>query len=115
MLVRRLLSVPNVARSTQCRLASTKPFSLTAKKKLFDISINPSTSNVTESPQPKTPARTRFAPSPTGKIHIGSLRTALYNYLLAKSTGGQFLLRLEDTDQVIIQSTLNLVICLLIS
>lgn len=46
-----------------------------------------------------TPARTRFAPSPTGFLHLGSLRTALYNYLLAKSTGGQFLLRLEDTDQ----------------
>lgn len=49
--------------------------------------------------QPSGPARTRFAPSPTGYLHLGSLRTALYNYLLAKSTGGQFLLRLEDTDQ----------------
>lgn len=49
---------------------------------------------------PETPARTRFAPSPTGYLHLGSLRTALYNYLLAKATGGQFLLRLEDTDQV---------------
>lgn len=49
--------------------------------------------------QPNTPARTRFAPSPTGYLHLGSLRTALYNYLLAKSSGGQFLLRLEDTDQ----------------
>lgn len=48
---------------------------------------------------PTFPARTRFAPSPTGYLHLGSLRTALYNYLLAKSTGGQFLLRLEDTDQ----------------
>ncbi|KAG7701093.1 hypothetical protein KL930_000454 [Ogataea haglerorum] len=47
----------------------------------------------------KTPARTRFAPSPTGFLHLGSLRTALYNYLLARATGGQFLLRLEDTDQ----------------
>ncbi|MCJ1377020.1 Glutamate--tRNA ligase mitochondrial [Xylographa soralifera] len=43
-------------------------------------------------------ARTRFAPSPTGYLHLGSLRTALYNYLLAKATGGQFLLRIEDTD-----------------
>ncbi|KAI0389402.1 hypothetical protein F5Y17DRAFT_449027 [Xylariaceae sp. FL0594] len=48
---------------------------------------------------PSTAARTRFAPSPTGYVHIGSLRTALYNYLLAKATGGQFLLRVEDTDQ----------------
>lgn len=46
-----------------------------------------------------SPARTRFAPSPTGLIHLGSLRTALYNYLLAKATKGQFILRLEDTDQ----------------
>lgn len=46
------------------------------------------------------PARTRFAPSPTGYLHIGSLRTALYNYLLARATGGQFLIRIEDTDRV---------------
>ena len=44
------------------------------------------------------PARVRFAPSPTGRFHIGGARTALYNYLLAKQTGGQFILRLEDTD-----------------
>lgn len=44
-------------------------------------------------------ARTRFAPSPTGQMHLGSLRTALFNYLYAKKTGGQFLLRIEDTDQ----------------
>lgn len=41
----------------------------------------------------------RFAPSPTGFVHIGSLRTALYNYLFAKKTGGKYLLRVEDTDQ----------------
>jgi glutamyl-tRNA synthetase len=43
-------------------------------------------------------ARVRFAPSPTGRFHIGSARTALYNYLLARQTGGSFLLRIEDTD-----------------
>lgn len=43
--------------------------------------------------------RTRFAPSPTGFLHIGSLRTALYAYALAKHSGGDFLLRIEDTDQ----------------
>ncbi|KAL8683754.1 MAG: hypothetical protein Q9186_000240 [Xanthomendoza sp. 1 TL-2023] len=48
---------------------------------------------------PSSPARTRFAPSPTGYLHLGSLRTALFNYLLAKATGGQFLLRIEDTDK----------------
>ena len=44
-------------------------------------------------------ARVRFAPSPTGRTHLGSGRTALYNYLLARQTGGQFILRIEDTDQ----------------
>ncbi|KAK1827220.1 hypothetical protein QBC39DRAFT_315092 [Podospora conica] len=48
---------------------------------------------------PGTPCRTRFAPSPTGFLHLGSLRTALFNFLLAKATGGQFILRIEDTDQ----------------
>ena len=43
--------------------------------------------------------RTRFAPSPTGFMHVGNLRTALYSYLTAKSQGGDFLLRIEDTDQ----------------
>ena len=42
---------------------------------------------------------TRFAPSPTGYLHIGNLRTALFNYLIARKTGGQFILRLDDTDQ----------------
>lgn len=43
--------------------------------------------------------RVRFAPSPTGPLHIGGVRTALYNYLFAKNHGGKFLLRIEDTDQ----------------
>lgn len=43
--------------------------------------------------------RTRFAPSPTGYLHVGGLRTALYAYLVAKQNGGKFVLRIEDTDQ----------------
>ncbi len=46
-----------------------------------------------------TPARTRFAPSPTGTLHIGGVRTALYSWLIARQTGGQFVLRIEDTDR----------------
>lgn len=46
------------------------------------------------------PTRVRFAPSPTGALHIGGIRTALYNYLFARKTGGVFILRIEDTDQV---------------
>ena len=45
------------------------------------------------------PARTRFAPSPTGYLHVGGVRTALFAWLVARQTGGQFILRLEDTDK----------------
>lgn len=45
------------------------------------------------------PVRTRFAPSPTGYMHVGNLRTALYTYLQARHSGGTFILRIEDTDQ----------------
>ena len=50
-------------------------------------------------PASEKPARVRFAPSPTGATHLGSARTALYNHLLARQTGGQFILRIEDTDR----------------
>ena len=45
------------------------------------------------------PTKTRYAPSPTGDPHIGNIRTALFEYLFARSTGGEFLLRIEDTDR----------------
>lgn len=45
------------------------------------------------------PFRVRFAPSPTGSLHLGSLRTALFNFLWASKNQGAFLLRIEDTDQ----------------
>ena len=48
---------------------------------------------------PKGEVRTRFAPSPTGYMHVGNLRTALYTYLIARNQGGKFVLRIEDTDQ----------------
>ena len=43
--------------------------------------------------------RLRFAPSPTGPLHIGGLRTALYNFLISRSLGGKFIIRIEDTDR----------------
>ena len=52
-----------------------------------------------ESRIPKGKVRTRFAPSPTGYMHVGNLRTALYTWLIARSQGGTFILRIEDTDQ----------------
>lgn len=48
---------------------------------------------------PRGEVRTRFAPSPTGYMHVGNLRTALYTYLIARKAGGKFILRIEDTDQ----------------
>ena len=48
---------------------------------------------------PHGEVRTRFAPSPTGYMHVGNLRTALYTYLIARHAGGKFILRIEDTDQ----------------
>ena len=48
---------------------------------------------------PRGKVRTRFAPSPTGYMHVGNLRTALYTWLIARSHGGTFILRIEDTDQ----------------
>lgn len=43
--------------------------------------------------------RVRYAPSPTGHLHIGNARTALFNYLFARSQGGKFIIRIEDTDK----------------
>ena len=48
---------------------------------------------------PHGKVRTRFAPSPTGYMHVGNLRTALYTWLIARNQGGTFILRIEDTDQ----------------
>ena len=42
---------------------------------------------------------TRFAPSPTGRLHVGNIRTALHNYLFARKNGGKFILRIDDTDR----------------
>ena len=50
-------------------------------------------------PSSSQPARVRFAPSPTGHLHLGGARTALYDFLLARQTGGQFILRIEDSDR----------------
>src|SRR6202789_866171 len=46
----------------------------------------------------ESPVVTRFAPSPTGSLHLGNARTALFSYLWARKTGGKFILRIEDTD-----------------
>ena len=48
---------------------------------------------------PMTPMRVRFAPSPTGYLHVGGARSALFNWMAARQSGGTFILRIEDTDQ----------------
>ncbi|KAI1334182.1 hypothetical protein F5Y15DRAFT_429643 [Xylariaceae sp. FL0016] len=86
-----------VVRSPLSRSILAQPFHITKRTK---FSGRPAKTDTPDTRLlPSTPARTRFAPSPTGYLHLGSLRTALYNYLLAKATGGQFLLRVEDTDR----------------
>jgi glutamyl/glutaminyl-tRNA synthetase len=62
------------------------------------FSIARQTTSQTIQPQQKN-VRVRFAPSPTGSLHLGGLRTALFNYLFAKRNGGLFILRIEDTDK----------------
>ncbi|MEL6372637.1 MAG: glutamate--tRNA ligase [Pseudomonadota bacterium] len=62
--------------------------------------MSPNDTPLTDTPAPDTPAIvTRFAPSPTGFLHIGGARTALFNWLYARGRGGRFLLRIEDTDR----------------
>ena len=53
---------------------------------------------------PPKPSVLRFAPSPTGSLHLGGLRTALYNHLFARKNGGKWILRIEDTDAVSMQN-----------
>lgn len=81
-------------RARQAAKSAPRTVSLVKTRKSSTASSNPSR----RGRLPDTPARTRFAPSPTGNLHLGSIRTALFNYLLARATKGHFLLRLEDTD-----------------
>ncbi|VEN35938.1 unnamed protein product [Callosobruchus maculatus] len=67
-------------------------------KKIILVSRN-ICSNITFSRYKSDSVRVRFAPSPTGYLHLGGLRTALYNFLFAKKYNGKFILRIEDTDQ----------------
>ena len=66
---------------------------------VFDMALDMQWFQEMEDRIPHGEVRTRFAPSPTGYMHVGNLRTALYTYLIARHAGGKFLLRIEDTDQ----------------
>lgn len=102
---RRFVCRPCASLASHPRLTpSPRPFSTTPYRGNGGLqNLGRKKKNVDRSEKyrlPRMPARTRFAPSPTGYLHLGSLRTALYNYLLAKATGGQFIVRVEDTDRV---------------
>lgn len=74
-----------------CATCSRPSYKLGHRRRPFSISAavaSPASSDV----------RVRFAPSPTGNLHVGGARTALFNYLFARSKGGKFVLRIEDTD-----------------
>src|SRR5436853_1063913 len=68
------------------------------KRGFFMTQIDNRTEEQTQ-PSPTGKPRLRFAPSPTGFLHIGAFRTALFSWLYARHTGGQFILRIEDTDE----------------
>ena len=65
----------------------------------FEQMVNDFKKTLPTSENGEMPVRVRFAPSPTGNLHLGGLRTALYNYLFAKSQNGTLILRIEDTDK----------------
>ncbi|KAJ8001387.1 hypothetical protein DPEC_G00168990 [Dallia pectoralis] len=82
------------------RLLMTSGSPLTLNRKYVGLSSSLKTSVSSESDRVgQREVRVRFAPSPTGFLHMGGLRTALYNYIYAKKYGGRFILRVEDTDQ----------------
>lgn len=92
-----------VGRSTGFRagLGMKLPFRL-GRRSLLAATVPEAQAAVPSSPFPpqsSLPVRVRFAPSPTGSLHVGGARTALYNWLLAKKTGGTFIIRVEDTDE----------------
>ena len=64
----------------------------------LSLSLNPDLPLSLPNSNKKQQPRVRFAPSPTGNLHVGGARTALFNYLFAKNVGGKLILRVEDTD-----------------
>lgn len=90
--LRPLLTRPLSSTFIPHRIQPTQPTSLLPSRRIRSPTA-------TAAPQ-KTKTRVRFAPSPTGTLHVGGARTALYNWLLARKTHGDFLLRVEDTDRV---------------
>lgn len=93
-----LLQLAARGRSPLCRTASA--LGKASANSAGPLSARWCSSTAHSDDQVTSNVRVRYAPSPTGYLHLGGLRTALFNYLFAKSVGGQFILRIEDTDKV---------------
>ena len=89
-----------VGKGQPMRLLSSLPASLLEYTRLLPVSRCVRFQSTAAVPSSAQEVRLRFGPSPTGYLHLGGFRTALFNYLVAKSLGGKFLLRIEDTDRV---------------
>ena len=96
-----VISHIDVSYHIPCRLTSfTHSFRMVCTEQLLEESpLDKTWFDDMEARIPRGEVRTRFAPSPTGYMHIGNLRTALYTWLIARHQGGKFILRIEDTDQ----------------
>jgi len=82
------------------RLHWARLFKVDSIGRLFRLQLCRRSHAVLAESKGQNTVRVRFAPSPTGQLHLGGLRTAIYNYLFCRSQIGKFILRIEDTDQV---------------
>lgn len=94
--MRSLVGVPCIGIGVRV-VPEVAPSMLLLRGRMFRRSFRVSASS-SSSPAAAESIRVRFAPSPTGNLHVGGARTALFNYLFARSKGGKFVLRIEDTD-----------------
>lgn len=92
------LAPPYLRQSCLCYYKNAARRAISARIPWRNFSVSASLSSSNNKVEDDTPVRVRFAPSPTGNLHVGGARTALFNYLFARSKGGKFVLRIEDTD-----------------
>ena len=99
MVRRKVQSVLDIPRRKRDNMVYRKRYRCASAGRLSSMAMDRDFFEQMEARIPKGTVRTRFAPSPTGYMHVGNLRTALYTWLIARSQGGTFILRIEDTDQ----------------
>ena len=96
----RRCATPRVAFAATMANTLVRTLPLRSRTKTVTAAARTTSSSAIPGVRSNPSFRVRYAPSPTGSVHLGGLRTALYNFLLARKAGGSFLLRVEDTDQV---------------